>query len=210
MTGRNLVVDVLVSNLAGHKLPTAYPSRRVWLHVKVSDSAGRVVFESGASRADGAIAGNDNDSDASRYEPHYDAIESVDQVQIYEPILVDARDRVTTGLLSAIRYAKDNRILPTGFDKRSAGEDIAVQGDAAGDENFVGGSDRVQYRIPLPGGGGSLTFEARLLYQAIGFRWAENLRAYDSPETKRFARYYEGSATSAAEQLAVAERSVDY
>ena len=210
VAGRNLVVDLAVSNLAGHKLPTAYPSRRVWLHVRVTDSSGRVVFESGAPRADGSIAGNDNDSDAARYESHYDAIESADQVQIYEPILVDARGRVTTGLLSGVRYAKDNRILPTGFDKRSAGEDIAVQGGAADDDNFVDGSDRVQYRIPLSDGSGSVTFEARLLYQAIGFRWAENLKAYDSPETKRFVGYYEGSAAGSAEQLASAERRISY
>jgi hypothetical protein len=210
MTGLDLVVDLAVTNLAGHKLPTAYPSRRVWLHVKVTDSAGRVVFESGAPRADGSITGNDNDADATRYEPHYDVIESADQVQIYEPILVDARGRVTTGLLSGVRYVKDNRILPRGFDKRSAGEEIAVQGGAADDGNFVDGSDRVEFRIPLSAGGGTATFEARLLYQAIGFRWAENLRAYDSPETKRFVRYYEGSAASAAEQLAGAERIVSY
>ena len=38
---------VAVENLAGHKLPTAYPSRRVWLHVTVLDGPD-VVFESGA------------------------------------------------------------------------------------------------------------------------------------------------------------------
>src|SRR5690348_15869217 len=29
----HLQADVAVRNLTGHKLPTAYPSRRVWLHV---------------------------------------------------------------------------------------------------------------------------------------------------------------------------------
>jgi hypothetical protein len=208
--GRELVVDLLVSNRAGHKLPTAYPSRRVWLHVKVTDPDGRTVFESGAPRADGSIAGNDNDSDAARYERHYEAIESADQVQIYEPILVDSRDRVTTGLLSGVRYAKDNRILPTGFDKVSADEDVAVRGAAVDDGDFTGGGDRIRYRVPLVERAGSVTFEARLLYQAIGFRWAENLKAYDSPETNRFVGYYEGSAASSIEQLAFAERHVRY
>jgi hypothetical protein len=210
VTGRNLVVDLGVSNLAGHKLPTAYPSRRVWLHVTVTDSAGRVVFESGAPLEDGSIAGNDNDSDSARYEPHYDAIESADQVQIYESILVDARDRVTTGLLMGVRYAKDNRILPAGFDKASAGHDIAVQGAAVNDEDFAGGGDRVQYRIPLTDDSGSVTFKARLLYQAIGFRWAENLTAYDSPETKRFVGYYRESAGHSVEQLVAVEGRFNY
>ena len=34
-------------NLAGHKFPTGHPYRRAWLHVRVSDPAGRVLFESG-------------------------------------------------------------------------------------------------------------------------------------------------------------------
>jgi hypothetical protein len=208
--GQELVVDVAVTNLAGHKLPTAYPSRRVWLHVKATDSTGHVVFESGALRADGSIAGNDNDSDAGTYEPHYAAIESADQVQIYEPILVDAGGRVTTGLLSGVRYAKDNRLLPAGFDKASAGDDIAIRGAAAEDEDFGSGGDRVQYRIPLSRGSGSVTFEVRLLYQAIGFRWAANLEAYDSLETNRFARYYAGGAASSSEELAVAGRTIGY
>ena len=31
---------------------------------------------------------------------------------------------------SALRYVKDNRLLPEGFDKRSAPKDVAVHGDA--------------------------------------------------------------------------------
>ena len=51
--------EVSVVNLGGHKLPTAYPSRRAWLHFSVKDRNGTVVFESGALRPDGSIAGND-------------------------------------------------------------------------------------------------------------------------------------------------------
>ena len=32
-----IVVELGVSNRGGHKLPTAYPSRRVWLHLRVTD-----------------------------------------------------------------------------------------------------------------------------------------------------------------------------
>ena len=86
-TPNGLAVDVHVENLGGHKLPTAYPSRRAWLHFVVKDSNGRVVFESGALNADGSIIGNDNDEDPLKFEPHYREITSSQQVEIYEPIL---------------------------------------------------------------------------------------------------------------------------
>jgi len=77
-----LQADISVRNLSGHKFPTAYPSRRAWLHVTVKDRNGAPVFESGALEPSGLIRGNDNDADAARYEPHYSEITAPDQVQI--------------------------------------------------------------------------------------------------------------------------------
>jgi hypothetical protein len=107
-----LEIDVAVENLGGHKLPTAYPSRRVWLHVVVRDRDKRILFESGAFQTDGSIYGNDNDADPSRFEPHYMEITSSDQAQIYESVMGNPGGSPTTALLSAVRYLKDNRILP--------------------------------------------------------------------------------------------------
>ncbi|HZU45608.1 MAG TPA: hypothetical protein VE994_23225, partial [Terriglobales bacterium] len=42
VTGGKLQAEVLVENLTGHKLPTAFPSRRAWLHFLVKDRNGRV------------------------------------------------------------------------------------------------------------------------------------------------------------------------
>ena len=42
-----LTVDVLVESQVGHKLPSGFPSRRVWLHLIVQDANGGVVFELG-------------------------------------------------------------------------------------------------------------------------------------------------------------------
>lgn len=70
------------ASLAPDKLPTAYPSRRVWLNLTVRDRDGRTVFASGSLNPDGSIEGNDNDVDAQRYEPHYPRIETAGQVQV--------------------------------------------------------------------------------------------------------------------------------
>jgi hypothetical protein len=187
----NLRVQVLVKNLTGHKMPTAYPSRRAWLHLVVRDAQGNKIFESGALKADGSIEGNDNDADPMRYEPHYREITKSDQVQIYESIMGDSAGRVTTGLLNAVGYLKDNRLLPSGFNKETAEHDIAVVGDAADDPNFTDAGDLVQYSVGVGDARGPFHVEAELWYQPIGYRWAHNLGPYDAAEPRRFVGYYD-------------------
>ncbi len=200
----HLSFAVTVQNLTGHKLPTAFPSRRAWLHVTVIDASGRVVFESGHLNADGSIAGNLNDADPAHYSPHYSTITAPDQVQIFEPILGDAQDHVTTALLTTTHYLKDNRILPTGFDKKSATPDIAVCGKALDDPAFIGGSATTRFEIPATGTG-PFHVSAELQYQPIGFRWAHNLAPYKADEPQRFTRYFDQAAAQSALVLAHAE-----
>lgn len=207
-SGGRLEIDIDVENLAGHKFPTAYPSRRAWLHVVVTDSAGRIVFESGALSADGRIAGNDNDAEAARFEPHHTQIDRADQVQIYESVMVDPRGAVTTGLLTGVRYVKDNRLLPRGLNKATAPADVAVHGDASSDADFAAGRDRVRYVVSAGDAQGPLTVSAKLWFQPIGFRWAENLRAYDAPEPRRFVRYWDSMAAASAVAIAEARAEV--
>jgi hypothetical protein len=196
-----LEAEISIENLAGHKLPTAYPSRRVWLHVMVRDRFGKVLFESGALRPDGSIEGNDNDIDPSRFERHYAEITRPDQVEIYEAIMADPTGRPTTGLLTALRFIKDNRLLPHGFDKRTADKDVAVHGEAETDPNFVGGGNTIRYSVVVGGDESSFQVEAELWYQPIGYRWAMNLKPYDAPEPKRFVGYYEAMASGSAVML---------
>jgi hypothetical protein len=203
-SGGRLDFDVIVTNKSGHKLPTAYPSRRSWLHVVVRDANGAVVFQSGTPRSNGAVTGNDNDEDGTRFEPHYTRITTSDQVQIYESIMGNSNGRVTTGLLFGTHYLKDNRLLPRGFDKQTATEEIAVRGPAANDPDFSGGGDTVTYSVALPAAAGSVSVTAELYFQSIGFRWAENLRAYRAPEPQRFMRYYNEQASGSSKLLATA------
>ncbi len=193
--------EISLENLGGHKLPTAYPSRRVWLHVTVRDPRGKALFESGALHPDGSIEGNDNDADVTRFEPHYTEITHPDQVEIYEAILGDAAGKVTTGLLTGLRFLKDNRLLPHGFDKRTADKDIAVCGEAAMDPDFTGGGDTVRYSVPVGDSGGPFEVEAELWYQPIAYRWAMNLQPYDAVEPKRFLDYYKATASASGLML---------
>lgn len=197
-----LEAEVVVENLTGHKLPTAYPSRRAWLHVRVLDGRGGVIFESGALRPDGSIVGNANDTHPDRYERHHDAIESPEQVQVYEAIMVSPDDEVTTGLTTGIRHVKDNRLVPHGFDKAGASEEIAVHGRAVRDRDFADGRDRVRYRVDVARATGPFSVEAALWYQPISFRWADNLRAYDAYETNRFATWFDAMSEVSALMLA--------
>jgi cytochrome c551/c552 len=204
-TATGLSMDVLVENLTGHKLPTAYPSRRAWLHVLVHDRNGRAVFESGALNRDGSIVGNDNDADPLRFEPYYREINTPEQVQIFEPILKDAQGKVTTGLLSAVGYLKDSRILPTGFDKKTAEPDISVVGEAADDPDFNDKGALTRYVIKTSDAIGPFHVEVELWYQPIGFRWAHNLVPYQAMEPQRWVSYYGAAAQHSAIMLAKAE-----
>lgn len=204
VAGGKLEAEVFVENLTGHKLPTAFPSRRAWLHFTVKDRNGKTVFESGKLNPDGSIVGNDNDANPERYEPYYREITSSDQVEIYEPILKDSESRVTTGLLAAVGYLKDDRLLPSGFDKKTATHDIEVVGGAADDPNFTGGSDLVRYSVPV-NGDGPFHVEVELWYQPIGYRWAHNLGLYKAMETQRFVKYYDSMSDTTATVLAKTE-----
>jgi hypothetical protein len=202
LSGAQLAIDVSVRNLTGHKLPTGYPSRRVWIHLAVRDRAGAVVFESGALAPSGLIAGNDNDADPARVEPHYEQISRADDVQIYESVMGDMSGAPTTGLLSAVRYLKDNRLLPRGFDKATAAADVAVVGPALEDADFTGDGDRIRYLVSPGGAGGPYQVDVELRFQTIAFRWAENLKAYNAPEPRRFVGYYQSMSASSATTLA--------
>jgi len=205
--GSRLEADVTVKNLGGHKLPTAFPARRAWLHVVVRDREHHVVFESGALNSDGSIVGNDNDEDPAKYEPHYTEIRRSDQVQIYEAILGDRDSRVTTGLLSAVGFLKDNRLLPRGFDKNDAPSEIAVQGRAAADPAFTDRGHTLRYSIDVGNAPGPFDVDVELWYQPIGFRWANNLKPYNADEPHRFSAYFDSLGAGNAILLVKASAS---
>jgi len=139
--GNNLVTTLQIKNNTGHKLPSGYPSRRVFVHFVVTDENGAIVFESGRMNADGSIDGADGDDNFRDYEPHYNVITREDQVLIFESIMGDTNGQVTHSLIEAARHLKDNRLTPSGFDKNIVSSDVSVVGEALLDGNFNSGLD---------------------------------------------------------------------
>jgi hypothetical protein len=157
-----------------------------WIHVTALDGQGRTVFESGRMGETGLIEGNDSDGAANTFEPHYERLTSADQVQIYESIIGTPAGAPTTGLLLATQYLEDNRVLPRGFEE-TAGEETAVLGGVADEQDFIGGEDRVSYRVQA---------------------WAQNLAPYQTPEPQRFVRYYNAPASVSSVVVARASSPV--
>jgi len=187
-----LETKLRIHSNTGHKLPSAYPSRRIILQLSIYDAKGRAVFESGTINKDGSIVGVDADDEKNRYEPHYDVIESTDQVQVYESIMGNNLGEVTYTLLRGKEYLKDNRLLPKGFDKLTAHDDIKVAGLADKDENFRGGMDDITYRVSKLTGG-RYTVKVKLVYQAIAYAFVQDLFEDSDPIVQDFNRMYSNS-----------------
>jgi hypothetical protein len=100
---------------------------------------------------------------------------------------------------------KDSRLLPHGFDKATAENDIAVAGGAADDPNFNDRGSLVRYAVPTGNAMGPFRIDAELWYQPIGFRWAHNLAPYQATEPQRMVKYYEQAAAKSAVILAKAQ-----
>ena len=176
-----LEARVRIQNNSGHKAPTGYPSRRMWLHFKVTDSSNNVVFESGRINADGSIVGAINDADQTDFERHYNLITAADQVQIYEPVMADTDGNITYTLLRGAQYLKDNRLTPMGFDKYAVPDDVAVRGQAATDPDFNLGSDALVYRVPVAVSG-DLDISVSLNYQTIAHGYLQDMYRDDHLE----------------------------
>ncbi len=188
-----MITTLKIENHTGHKLPSGYPSRRVVVHFAVTDATGAVIFESGKINADGSIDGVDGDRNFNFYEPHYNGVESENQVLVYEAIMGDINGDVTHSLVEGVRYLKDNRLPPKGFDKNFAPNDVGVVGNATTDENFNAGLDFFEYKVATPESG-NYFIVAELVYQPLAYGHLEYLfRDTDLPEVDQFKTIYDAT-----------------
>ena len=191
--GNTIVTTLKVQNNTGHKLPSGYPSRRVYVHFVVTDANGSIVFESGKMNPDGSIVHADGDVNYMTYEPHYNSITSEDQVLIFESVMGDTTGQVTHSLIEAARHLKDNRLPPAGFDKHVVSSDVAVTGEAFLDSDFNAGLDLFEYRVPVPENGTYFIY-ADLVYQPLAYGHLEFLfKDTDIPEVDEFKTIYDAT-----------------
>jgi len=183
----HLSFDVTVRNLTGHKLPTGYPARRMWLEVQVR-AGNELVFHGGAPDEDGSLKGVTDELDL----PHVDVVRSAKQIPVYEQVAADAAGRPTTTLGLMATKRKDTRILPAGWKSDGPHAADTAPVGIGDDANFVGGSDTVSYELLVnPGKTGRIRVLAYLRYQPIPPAWIADLKNVDTEDARRFVRMYE-------------------
>lgn len=188
--GDRVELPVSITHDAGHRFPTGFPSRRVWLAITVRDAAGVVVFRSGAwddkgrwideagtvlstENAGGPIAG------------HVDVVDADDVVASWEQVMADAQGDPTFRLLTAAEPHRDDRLLPRGWDEDRVDAGRAPPTGVGGDRDFVPGGDTVRVRFVVAGHTGPFQVDAQVAYQALSPRWRAELAATGGPAARR-------------------------
>lgn len=182
-------------NMTGHKFPSGYPSRRAYVEFVVLNQHNDTVFSSGVLNANHYLPTENAD-----YEPHYDVIRSEDEVQIYEMVMGDVNEDVTTVLEQAVRPLKDNRLVPRGFSTSHVTYDTtAIFGTALNDVNFNfdgfegSGTDVIHFHIPLHGSMDTLTVRSKVYYQSVPKKWTEAMFAAQTPQIDSFRTMFDGA-----------------
>ncbi len=171
-TATQAVINVKITNLTGHKLPTGYPEgRRMWINVQAKDANDNLIFESG----------------------HYDSVTAVlteNNTKIYESLqgiwnptlnICETEQGGSKVFHFALNncIAKDNRIPPLGF---IGGNDIKIKPRAysypvrAGFPSQLVNYDETQYTIAIPNGSVlPISIRASLKYQTASKEYIDFL-----------------------------------
>ena len=169
-TDGQLKATVLVTNKVGHYLPSGVGFRRVFLEVVAEGKDGTPLWASGRTNELGVILNGMTDDPLPSenvhqhpklFQPHYEQITQGDQVQIYQEIVLDSAQDVTTSFLRRVSTKKDNRLRPKGYDPKffrenpspyiqELGELHGVEGDPHYSDPQKTGADEITYIIALP------------------------------------------------------------
>lgn len=210
-TGGVLRAEVTVRNLTGHKLPTGFPSRRMWLRVLAKDADGEVVFRSGDFDPRGRLidkAGvlHSGESVGGPQHPHRDVVDGTGEPVVWQAVMSSPSGDPTYRLTAAGKWWKDDRLLPYGWTEDGPYAERTAARGVDGDEDFVAGQDAVSIAVPLPSGVTVASLEVSLHYQPIAPRFAEELfaiapKGVKAPNVKTFKKLW-AEADTKPEQLA--------
>ena len=193
-----LKFSISIENLVGHKFPSAYPSRRAWLRIRVLDKDGKLCFESGNWNAEGFLTDDKgkvlpSELAGGPIQKHRQTITGSDQVQIYEAIMKDDHGRNTWLLMRAAGYSKDTRILPKGWSAKHAEAKKTAPAGHGDDKDFVGGGDRIQVDVPLEGATGPYEIQVDMLYQSQGSRYLSEFLTAKNPQVRSYEKIWKAS-----------------
>jgi len=197
-----IVIDLILKNKTGHKLPTGFPSRRMWVHFYALNETGDTIFESGKYDKQGNILYQ------SDFESHHDTISNEKDVQIYEAVLGNTVNEVTTILLEASQYLKDNRLPPIGFVNSQPYDSlISIWGNAREDVNFNknstgvegSGSDQITYKFSF--GGSILKYGFEICYQSIKPDYINHISKSATNDSKQFIKMFDSENLPKTEMI---------
>ena len=195
--GDSLFVDVELTNKAGHKFPSAYPSRIAYVQFIALNEEADTLFKSGLLDSSYDLINRDPE-----FEPHFDLITAEEQVQIYEFVMADETGSETTVLSQADFALKDNRLAPLGFtDAHFTYDTVQHYGSVLNDDDFnkdaAGvqgtGKDRISYHLPIFGYLGAIEVHVKVYYQVTPPRWLESMFDHTSEDIDLFRWMYESS-----------------
>lgn len=206
--GEQLTVKVKVTNRTGHKLPSGFAEgRQMWIHLRVTDDGGTVLFNSGYLLPDGSLARKEY-FDASQGGTVSDLGKTM--IKVYEQLILAKgydtfeldgynildtnRDGIVTHQEKEFHFVlmnyveKDNRIPPKGFNKD------AYQADGAfiipydpKDTDYPSGQhwDVTPYTFTIPTGiTGTVHVTAYLKYQTFNREYMMFLEQTDRENTE--------------------------
>ena len=185
--------ELKLTNRAGHKFPSGYPSRRLFIEFVVETEDGEILFHSGRFNENYELM-DENPG----VEPHYAVINRPDQVQIYEMVAGNDVGNFTVVLEHAYSMLKDNRLPPRGFSTADEVYDTTrIVGRALEDENFNydngeegSGSDLLEFHIPTLGYEGLVQVTARAYYHSLPPKWLAPIFAESTPQIDTFRHMF--------------------
>jgi nitrate reductase cytochrome c-type subunit len=187
-TADTLYIDVKLTNLVGHKMPSGYPARRMTVVLYAEDpTAFTEIFRSGGFDEEFYVLNED-----APFEQHHNVINDEEQVQIYEMVIGDVAGNKTTILTRANSALKDNRLVPLGFAETGTMYDTTAivlnttDADFNHSPNVGSGTDVIHYRIPTNGLASELNVHAAVYYQSVPPGWTESFASVTTEEVATF------------------------